>query len=49
MNRPDTGPGQGLTANTVKHLVVGSGLAFTSLGNRAPSGVPGEWTLDAAA
>ena len=32
-------------SQTVKDLVVGSGLEFTSLGSRELKGVPGEWPL----
>jgi pimeloyl-ACP methyl ester carboxylesterase/DNA-binding CsgD family transcriptional regulator len=37
--------GQVLVSNTVKDLVVGSGLDFQPLGDRVFSGLPGEWRL----
>ena len=38
-----------LVSQTVKDLVVGSGLAFRDRGNHQLKGVPGEWRLHAAA
>jgi pimeloyl-ACP methyl ester carboxylesterase/DNA-binding CsgD family transcriptional regulator len=38
-------PGQVLVSNTVKDLVVGSGLAFLPLGDRVFPGLPEEWRL----
>jgi pimeloyl-ACP methyl ester carboxylesterase/DNA-binding CsgD family transcriptional regulator/class 3 adenylate cyclase len=38
-------PGQVLVSNTVKDLVVGSGLDFQPLGDRVFPGLPGEWRL----
>jgi pimeloyl-ACP methyl ester carboxylesterase/DNA-binding CsgD family transcriptional regulator len=38
-------PGEVVVSNTVKDLVVGSGLAFQSLGDRVFPGLPGEWRL----
>ena len=38
-------PGQVLVSSTVKDLVVGSGLAFCSVGEHELKGVPGPWTL----
>jgi len=43
------GPGEVLVSNTVKDLVVGSGIAFDERGVHALSGVPGEWQLFAIA
>jgi pimeloyl-ACP methyl ester carboxylesterase len=37
-----------LTSSTVKDLVAGSGISFTSRGVHTLKGVPGEWTLYAA-
>lgn len=42
-------PGQVLVTSTVKTLVVGSGIAFESLGAHVLKGVPDEWHLFAAA
>jgi pimeloyl-ACP methyl ester carboxylesterase len=39
------GPGEVLVSNTVKDLVVGSGLTFTERGEHELKGVPGEWRL----
>jgi class 3 adenylate cyclase len=39
------GPGEVLVSNTVKDLVVGSGLNFSERGAHALKGVPGEWRL----
>ena len=39
------GPGEILVSQTVKDLVVGSGLAFTPRGGHALRGVPGDWSL----
>lgn len=39
------GPGEVVATRTVKDLVAGSGIAFTSHGTRALKGVPGEWEL----
>lgn len=38
-------PGEILVSNTVKDLVVGSGLQFQDRGQHALKGVPGEWHL----
>jgi pimeloyl-ACP methyl ester carboxylesterase/DNA-binding CsgD family transcriptional regulator len=38
-------PGEVVVSNTVKDLVVGSGLAFQPLGDRVFPGLPGEWRL----
>ncbi len=37
--------GEVVVSNTVKDLVVGSGLAFQPLGDRVFTGLPGEWRL----
>ena len=42
-------PGEVLVSSTVKDLVVGSGLGFNDRGRHALRGVPGEWSLWAAA
>ncbi len=39
------GPGEVLVSSTVKDLVAGSGIAFTSRGAHDLAGIPGEWTL----
>ena len=39
------GPGEVLTSNTMKDLVVGSGLEFDDRGSHKLKGVPGEWRL----
>jgi class 3 adenylate cyclase len=39
------GPGQVLATDTIVHLVAGSGLEFTDLGQRELKGVPGRWEL----
>jgi class 3 adenylate cyclase len=39
------GPEQILVSSTVKDLVVGSGIEFTSAGERELKGVPGPWKL----
>jgi pimeloyl-ACP methyl ester carboxylesterase/class 3 adenylate cyclase len=41
----EAAPGTILTSRTVKDLVVGSGLEFASLGERAMHGIPGTWQL----
>lgn len=41
--------GQVLVSNTVKDLVIGSGIDFTDHGSHELEGVPGEWSLWAAA
>jgi len=41
-------PGEVLVSNTVKDLVVGSGLEFADRGEHALKGVPGSWRLHAA-
>lgn len=38
-------PGEVLVSSTVKDLVAGSGIAFTSRGAHALPGVPDEWVL----
>jgi class 3 adenylate cyclase len=38
-------PGDVLVSNTVRDLVAGSGIGFTSRGKRELRGVPGEWEL----
>jgi class 3 adenylate cyclase len=38
-------PGEVLVSNTVKDLVVGSGLEFEDRGERELKGVPGSWRL----
>jgi class 3 adenylate cyclase len=43
------GPGEVLVSNTVKDLVVGSGLRFEDRGEHELRGVPGAWRLWAAA
>jgi len=43
------GPGEILTSSTVRDLVAGSGIEFTSRGAHALKGVPGQWELYAAA
>ena len=43
------GPGEVLVSNTVKDLVIGSGLQFTERGSEQLKGVPGEWRLYALA
>lgn len=43
------GPSEVLVSQTVKDLVAGSGLAFDDRGEHALKGVPGRWTLHAAA
>jgi class 3 adenylate cyclase len=37
--------GEVLVSNTVKDLVIGSGLRFTDRGAQQLKGVPGEWRL----
>jgi class 3 adenylate cyclase len=39
------GSGETVVSNTVKDLVVGSGIAFTERGERQLKGVPGTWKL----
>jgi class 3 adenylate cyclase len=43
------GSGEVLVSNTVKDLVIGSGLRFDDRGTRELKGVPGEWRLYALA
>jgi class 3 adenylate cyclase/pimeloyl-ACP methyl ester carboxylesterase len=43
------GPGEVLVSNTVKDLVVGSGIEFEDRGERELKGVPGAWRLWAVA
>ncbi len=43
------GSGEVLVSNTVKDLVIGSGLEFTDRGATKLKGVPGEWRLYALA
>jgi class 3 adenylate cyclase len=43
------GPSEVLVSNTVKDLVVGSGIEFEDRGNHDLKGVPGEWRLFAVA
>ncbi|HEY8515576.1 MAG TPA: adenylate/guanylate cyclase domain-containing protein [Candidatus Binatia bacterium] len=38
-------PGEVLVSSTVKDLVAGSGIAFSSRGTHTLAGVPGEWVL----
>ena len=45
----EAAPGEVLASNTVKDLVVGSGLTFRDRGSRALKGVEGEWRLFVAA
>jgi pimeloyl-ACP methyl ester carboxylesterase len=45
----EAAPGEVLVSSTVKDLVSGSGLAFRDRGARALKGIPGEWSLFAAA
>jgi class 3 adenylate cyclase len=42
------GPAEVLTSGTVKDLVAGSGISFTSRGSHELKGVPGQWELYAA-
>jgi class 3 adenylate cyclase len=42
-------PGEVLVSSTVRDLVVGSAIAFEPRGSHPMKGVPGEWTLYAAA
>jgi class 3 adenylate cyclase len=39
------GPGEVLTSRTVRDLVAGSGIGFTSRGTHELKGVPGQWEL----
>ena len=39
------GPGEVLASNTVKDLVVGSGIGFEVRGSHTLKGVPDEWLL----
>jgi class 3 adenylate cyclase len=39
------GPGEILVSQTVKDLVVGSGIEFTPRGSHVLRGVPGDWSL----
>jgi class 3 adenylate cyclase len=39
------GPGEVLASNTVKDLVVGSGIGFEARGSHTLKGVPDEWLL----
>ena len=41
--------GEVLTSNTVKDLVVGSGIDFADRGTHRLKGVPGEWHVHAVA
>ena len=43
------GPGEVLVSQTVKDLVVGSGIEFQDRGGAELKGVPGEWRLYAVA
>ena len=43
------GPGEVLVSQTVRDLVVGSGIEFQDRGPTALKGVPGEWRLFAVA
>jgi class 3 adenylate cyclase len=43
------GPGEVLVSNTVKDLVVGSGIEFAERASGELKGVPGEWRLYAVA
>ena len=43
------GPDEVLVSNTVKDLVIGSRMTFAERGDHALRGVPGEWSLFAAA
>jgi class 3 adenylate cyclase len=43
------GPGEVLVSNTVKDLVVGSGIEFEDRGEKELKGVPGSWRLWAVA
>jgi class 3 adenylate cyclase len=45
----EAGPGEVLVSRTVKDLVVGSGLGFTSRGEHRLKGVPDSWQLFAVA
>jgi len=45
----EAAPGEVLASSTVKDLVAGSGLSFSSRGARELKGVPDEWRLFAAA
>jgi len=42
-------PGEVLVSSTVKDLVSGSGLGFAERGTHSLKGIPGEWSLYAAA
>ena len=42
-------PGEILVSNTVRELVIGSGIEFVDRGRHALKGVPGEWQVWAAA
>ncbi len=44
----EAGAGEVLVSNTVKDLVIGSGIEFADRGVRSLKGVPGEWRLFAA-
>jgi class 3 adenylate cyclase len=44
----EASPGEVLVTGTVKDLVAGSGLLFTTRGERELKGVPGEWSIYAA-
>lgn len=39
------GPNEVVASRTVKDLVAGSGLTFTTIGEKALKGIPGEWEL----
>ena len=41
----EAGPGEVLVSQTVRDLVVGSGIEFEERGTRELKGVPGEWSL----
>ena len=40
-----SGPGQILVMNTVRGLVVGSGIEFAEFGSRELKGISGSWNL----
>jgi class 3 adenylate cyclase len=42
------GPGEVLASQTVKDLVVGSGIEWDDRGSHTLKGVPGEWRVYAA-
>jgi hypothetical protein len=43
------GPNELLVSNTLRDLVIGSGLEFEDRGDHTLKGVPGEWRLSAVA